>query len=270
MAETKETKEVAVKQTFDVVIMDKLTANEDALPKDFNKTRFTQNCIAVLKDNSNLSNMLKTPQGKAQVLSGLMKGAFLGLDFFNKEAHLIPYGNTVQFIPDFRGSRKLAKKYSIKPIDDIESYLVREGDKLDIKIVGGVKTFDFEPIPMNNGAIVGAFAYVRYEDGSIKLETMNMEELEAARKQSKAPNSPAYKNFYGEMARKTVLHRLCKNIDLDFENNKQRDLFISGTEIETDKVMKVKADNPFADDVQEDIVVDAEVIEEGADNAENA
>jgi recombination protein RecT len=270
MAETKETKEVAVKQTFDVVIMDKLTANEDALPKDFNKTRFTQNCIAVLKDNSNLSNMLKTPQGKAQVLSGLMKGAFLGLDFFNKEAHLIPFGSTVQFIPDFRGSRKLVKKYSIKPVDDVDSFVVREGDKLDVKVVGGVKTFDFEPIPLNNGTIVGAFAYVRFEDGSVKWEMMNIDELEAARSQSKAKNSPSWSKFTSEMYRKTVLHRLCKNIDLDFESNQQRDLFISGNEIETDKVMKVKADNPFADDVQEDIVVDAEVIEEGADNAENA
>jgi recombination protein RecT len=99
---------------------------------------------------------------------------------------------------------------------------------------------------------------------------MNIDELEAARSQSKAKNSPSWSKFTPEMYRKTVLHRLCKNIDLDFESNQQRDLFISGNEIETDKVMKVKADNPFADDVQEDIVVDAEVIEEGADNAENA
>lgn len=258
-----ETKELANRQTFDIVLMDKLTSNEEALPKDFNKQRFVQNSIAVLKDNSTLANLLSTSKGKSQVLSGLMKGAYLGLDFFNKEAHLIPYGNTVQFIPDFRGSRKLVKKYSIKPVDDVDSFIVREGDKLDVKIIGGVKSFDFEPIPMNNGAIVGAFAYVRFSDGSVKWEMMNIDELEAARNQSKAKNSPAWRNFLAEMYRKTVLHRLCKNVDLDFETVNQRDLFIAGNEIETsDKVMKVKADNPFTDDTeQEEIFVESEVVE---------
>ena len=261
-----EKNEVALKQTFDVALMDKLTTNEEALPKDFNKQRFVQNSIAVLKDNTNLANLLKTPNGKSQVLSGLMKGAYLGLDFFNKEAHLIPYGNTVQFIPDFRGSRKLVKKYSIKPVDDVDSFIVREGDKLDVKIVGGVKTFDYEPIPMNNGEIVGAFAYVRYADGSVKWEMMNKEELEITRNQSKAKNSPAWVKFTSEMYRKTVLHRLCKNVDLDFENNNQRDLFIAGNEIDTsNKVMKPKVENPFNEE-PEDIIVESEVIEESEVN----
>jgi len=263
-----EKNEVALKQTFDVALMDKLTSIEEALPKNFNKQRFVQESISVLKDRPELANLLKTPQGKMQVMSGLLKGANLDLSFSNKEAHLIVYGNSVQFIPDFRGSRKLVKKYSIKPVDDVDSFLVREGDKLDVKIVGGVKTFDYEPIPMNNGQIVGAFAYVRYSDGTVKWEMMNLDELEAARNQSKAKNSPAWKNFLGEMYRKTVLHRLCKNVDLDFENSNQRDLFMSGNEIETNnKIMKPKADNPFTEEA-EDIVVESEVIEES--EVENA
>jgi recombination protein RecT len=97
---------------------------------------------------------------------------------------------------------------------------------------------------------------------------MNLDELEAARNQSKAKNSPAWKNFLGEMYRKTVLHRLCKNVDLDFENSNQRDLFMSGNEIETNnKIMKPKADNPFTEET-EDIVVESEVIEES--EVENA
>lgn len=168
---------------------------------------------------------------------------------------MIPYGNTVQFIPDFRGSRKLVKKYSIKPVDEVDSFLIRKGDELKVSIVGGVKTFEFTPIPLNNNEIIGAFAYVVYADGKVKWEQMNIDELEKARNQSKASNSPAWKNFTGEMYRKTVLHRLCKNVDLEFENNNQRDLFMSGNEINTER-KPIEVENPF------DEIIDSEVVEE--------
>ena len=61
-----------------------------------------------------------------------------------------------------------------------------------------------------------------------------MADLENTRKSSKASNSPAWKNFTGEMYKKTVLHRLCKHIELDFENPTQKNAFNAGVEIETD------------------------------------
>ena len=63
---------------------------------------------------------------------------------------------------------------------------------------------------------------------------MSLADLENTRKSSKASNSPAWKNFTGEMYKKTVLHRLCKHIELDFENPTQQNTFLSGMEIETD------------------------------------
>ena len=44
------------------------------------------------------------------------------------------------------------------------------------------------------------------------------------------------------MYKKTVLHRLCKHIELDFENPTQRNAFMSDMEIETDTEKIVEAE----------------------------
>ena len=215
--------------TFSDNLRNELTNVQDALPKDFNKERFVQNALALLNDNPNIAKY-----GQAQIIGGLMKGAYLGLDFYSKECYLVPYGNQLNYQTDYRGAKKLAKKYSIRPIKDIYAKLVREGDSFEEKIVSGEQTFDFKPLPFNDGKIIGAFAVCLYADGGMQYDTMSLADLENTRKSSKASNSPAWKNFTGEMYKKTVLHRLCKHIELDFENPTQQNTFLAGMEIETD------------------------------------
>lgn len=220
---------VAPKQTFSTVLTEKLESVQDALPKDFNKARFVQNALALLNDNTQLQ---KYPQ--SQIMAGLLKGAYLGLDFYSKECYLIPYGDSLNYQTDYRGAKKLAKKYSIRPIKDIYAKLVREGDEFDETIVNGEQGINFKPKPFNDGKIIGAFAVCLFTDGGMVYDTMSLADLENTRKSSKAQNSPAWKNFTGEMYKKTVLHRLCKHIELDFENPTQQTAFMAGMEIETD------------------------------------
>ena len=124
---TQNTGTVAQKpKTFDMALMEKLDSVNDALPKDFNKQRFVQNTLALIHDNPKLMEYKQS-----EIMSGLMKGATLGLDFFNKEAYLVPYGSQLNYQTDYRGAKKLAKKYSIRPIKDIYAKLVREGDEFE-------------------------------------------------------------------------------------------------------------------------------------------
>ena len=220
---------VAEKKTFSLALTEKLDSVSEALPKDFNKARFVQNALALINDNPSLQKY-----SQSQLTAGLLKGAYLGLDFYSKECYLVPYGNQLNYQTDYRGAKKLAKKYSIRPIKDIYAKLVREGDSFEEKIVSGEQTFDFKPLPFNDGKIIGAFAVCLYADGGMQYDTMSLADLENTRKSSKASNSPAWKNFTGEMYKKTVLHRLCKHIELDFENPTQQNTFLSGMEIETD------------------------------------
>ena len=245
---------------FSIVLADKLDSVSDALPKDFNKARFVQNALALVNENPNIAKY-----GQQKIMAGLLKGAYLGLDFYSKECYLVPYGNDLNYQTDYRGAKKLAKKYSIRPIKDIYAKLVHEGDLFEEKIIGGEQSFDFKPKPFNDGKIIGAFAVVLYTDGGMAYDTMSLSDLENTRKASKASNSPAWKNFTGEMYKKTVLHRLCKHIELDFENPTQQNMFLSGMEIETDQQKIAEneiAENANSVDFPEDVVVDSKVVEE--------
>ena len=245
---------------FSIVLADKLDSVSDALPKDFNKARFVQNALALVNENPNIAKY-----GQQKIMAGLLKGAYLGLDFYSKECYLVPYGNDLNYQTDYRGAKKLAKKYSIRPIKDIYAKLVHEGDLFEEKIIGGEQSFDFKPKPFNDGKIIGAFAVVLYTDGGMAYDTMSLADLENTRKASKASNSPAWKNFTGEMYKKTVLHRLCKHIELDFEDPTQQNMFLSGMEIETDQQKIAEneiAENANSVDFPEDVVVESKVVEE--------
>lgn len=243
-------------KTFGMALTEKLDSVSEALPKDFNKPRFVQNALALLNDNPQLQKY-----NGNQLLGGLMKGAYLGLDFYSKECYLVPYGNQLNYQTDYRGAIKLAKKYSIRPIKDIYAKLIREGDTFTEKVVNGEPSVDFAPKFLNDGKIIGAFAVCLFKDGGILYDVMSLADLENTRSASKAANSPAWKKFTGEMYKKTVLHRLCKHIELDFENPTQRNTFDSDMAIETDTEKIVEneiAANANAEEFIPDDVIDAD------------
>ena len=224
MAEEKTTVVAEKKEKFSVMLTNSLTEVEDALPRDFNKTRFVQNAIALLNENETLASFGKS-YGSNQIKLGLLKGAFLGLDFISNEAYLIPYGSKLQFMPSYRGCIKLAQKYSIRPIKDIYAKVVRQGDEFKEKIIDGQPSIDYLPLPFNGGDIIGAFAVCQFQDGGMQYDVMTLAELEQTRKASKMANGPAWKNYPAEMYKKTVLHRLCKHIQIDFDSPEQYKYF---------------------------------------------
>lgn len=216
-------------KNFSLVIKDKLESIEGALPKDFNKTRFIQNAIALLNEKPDLAKF-----GQTKIMAGLMRGAMLGLDFFNKEAYLVGYGTELQYQTSYIGSQKLIKKYALHKVKNIYAELVRQDDLFETGIEANKRYVTFKPKPFNNMPVIGAFAVCEFEDGDIAVETMNLDELEAVRKKSKMGNAGAWKEFAGEMQKKSVIRRLCKKIEIDFENPEQKEIFEADTDIETD------------------------------------
>ena len=256
-------------QTFTEMMTLTLTEVKDALPTDFSIPRFVQNAVALLNNNKPLAQYAKT-YGTSRIKQGLLLGAYLGLDSLNQEFHLIPYGAELNFQKDYRGARKLIMKYSIRPVKDVYAMLIREGDFLEEVVEMGVRNVNFKPLPLNRGKTVGAFAVVLYEDGGVAYDVMNIDELEATRKKSKAANAMAWKDFPGEMQKKTVLHRLSKQIPLDFANQQQKDAFMADVAIDTEKTdYSEEITDPFAQtEVVEGEVIDGEATEIEEDTAE--
>ena len=227
-----EKNELAKKELFSVQLTDALNEQKEALPADLNIPRFVQNAVALLNGNDVLARFAKE-HGTAQIKAGLMRGAYLGLDALNSEMYLVPYGSTLNFMASYKGMVKMAQKYATRPIKSIYAKVVREGDVFEETIVNGEPTINFTAKPFNNAPMVGVFAVCQYKDGGIQYEVMSAEEVEQCRRQSKAQNSPAWKNFTSEMAKKTVLRRLAKSLPIDMDA-KAVEMFDSGTEIETD------------------------------------
>lgn len=234
-----------------------LDTKVDALPKGFNKTRFLQNAMVVLQDTKDISKV--TPESVARCM---LKGAFLGLDFFNGECYAIPYGSTIRFQTDYKGEKKLVKKYAINPILDIYAKLVRTGDEFIEGIKDGKQTIEFNPVPFNDEKIIGAFAVVLYKDGSMQYETMSIKEIEETRKNfSKQGAGIAWTKSFGEMCKKTVLRRLCKHIEIDFETTEQKQEFNNASEYEFKKEAPQKAKSSL--DISEDeSIIEGEIIDE--------
>ena len=201
-----------------------------ALPKDFNKSRFALNAVAFLKG----ANSAVMECGQQQIISCLMQGATLGLDFMAKDCYAVPYKGKLEFMTSPTGDIKLVKKYSKRPVKEIDAKLVREGDAFEVTYNDGEPSWVFKPKPFSDAPIIGGFAWVEYEDGGKLLDTLTRAELDAARSQSRASNSPAWTKFTNEMFRKVCIHRICKKVTKEFENPTQQEIFDDGTAIVTD------------------------------------
>lgn len=256
----KETGLVAIHNRIESMIDQKI----QAMPKDFNKTRFIQNAMTVLQENKDKIASLDP----TSVARTMLKGAFLGLDFFQKECYAIPYGNKLEFIVDYKGKKKIAKKYSIRPIKDIYAKIVKQGDTFDELIINGQQSINFKPLSFNDGDIIGAFAVVLYQDGNMQYETMSVKDIENVRdKYSKQSKGPAWTNSFDEMCKKTVLGRLCKHIETDFESIEQAKVYEESADVEFTKKAKEQVvatsslDKTYTED-EEETIIDIEPTQE--------
>ena len=229
--DTKQTNQLTVLDQAQSNLREMIEEKRDAMPKDFNKTRFIQNCMAVLMDTREIGKC-----DPVSIARTMIKGAFLDLDFFMKECYAIPYGNALNFQTDWKGEIKVIKKYSIEKIRIIYPDIVREGDQFEARVTNGEKTVNHIPDSFSDGDIKGAYAVVVYGNGSVDYELMSKKEIEDIRKDfSKAVNSKAWKSAFGEMCKKTVLRRLRKRIPITLENAEQAKALEEGGDLDVKK-----------------------------------
>ena len=238
----------------------RLQEEASAMPKNFNQTRFLQNCLTVLRDVKDIEKCEVD-----SIVSTLIKGAYLDLDFFMGTCYAIPYNKNIgtrdkpkwikalQFQTDYKGDMALAKKYSSNNILDIYAKVVKKGDDFNIEIRDGKQFVNFKPLPFNDSEILGAFAVIYYEDGSMSYDSMSKKEILAtreayAKKDKNNKFSKAWQNSEGEMFKKTVLKRACKLVTLSFDNSKQDDAYNESSDIDVTEVIDVtetKVKDPF-------------------------
>ena len=157
----------------------------------------------------------------AKFMMDCVRMVTLGLDAGNNECYAIPYNNKksgkveLQCSPSAKGYQKLALLYSVgKKIIDFSCFTIKEGDTFTVKRTPGNDIWTYEEDVFGSGKRKGYVTIVTYEDGTSKIMTHSLEDIEKRRNASKAPNSPAWTKWYDEMAQAKAIRRHATRISI--------------------------------------------------------
>jgi len=171
------------------------------------------------------------------VFLAVLAAAQLGLDPVGSlgSAYILPYKNRkagryeAQLIIGYRGLIDLARRSG--QVQTIEAHCIHEGDTFE-EIYGTERRLRFVPNRNDRGPILGAFAFATLTGGGSQWEVMSRDEIEAIRRGSKGGSTSfsPWSTHWSEMARKTVVRRLCKYLPLSPELVKAVDVEDNGAE----------------------------------------
>jgi recombination protein RecT len=134
----------------------------------------------------------------------------------DKLAYLIDYAGKLQFSPSYVGMIKRLKEAGA--CADIYAELVRDGDEL-IADSGTSRKLVHRLGPINKrGEIVGAYALATLGNGLTNYEILEMADIHAIERAAiriQKKESPAWREFRGEMIKKSAIRRLCKRLPGD-------------------------------------------------------
>jgi recombination protein RecT len=144
----------------------------------------------------------------ASVIDAVNRCAELGLEPGSPlgHAYLVPFKQECQLIIGYRGYLHLM--FRSGGLKDAQAHVVYENDKF----VGRLGT---DPMIEHTigfgkrGRVIGAYCVLRFVNGGLHVESMNMDELTAVQSVSRAKSGP-WLDWPDEMRRKTVLKRAAK------------------------------------------------------------
>lgn len=216
MSETQGVKQelTVVQKNFNTVrqmIDGRLSEIKSTLPKHIRPDHFLRVYINSIQRNPALLEC--TP---ISLLGALLLCAQFGLepDGLTRQAYLIPFNNgktgnkEVQVIVGYGGLIDMARRSG--QITGVEARVVSEKD--DFKYSFGLNpTLDHVPYTKGDaGKPVAFYAIGRFLGGHSQFDVMSKEDVDKIRGRSKAAGAGPWVTDYNEMAKKTVVRRLCK------------------------------------------------------------
>jgi recombination protein RecT len=184
---------------------------EQVAPKHLSADRLMRVALMTISRTPKLAEC--TPHS---LLNAFMTASQLGLEVGGVlgEAYLVPYGKEATFLVGYRGLINLARRSG--QIISIEAQVVRQGDLFDFEY-GLEMRFRHQPKAEVDAPITHAWALARFRDGGHQLDVMTIRDVEAIRKRSRSATNGPWVTDFAEMAKKTVVRRLCKYLPLSPE-----------------------------------------------------
>lgn len=188
-----------------------------SFPADYNPTNALMGAYLIMKETTDKSGRcILESCSQNSIANSLMDMATLGLNASKKQGYFIAYAGKCQFQKSYFGNITLAKRNGMKKIT---AEVIYEGDTFKYHIEDGVKIIDVHEQDFMNidvDKVKGAYAVATMEDGSKIVEVMNIAQLKKAWNQRmgglKEDENSTHTKFRDQMAKKTVINRLCKII----------------------------------------------------------
>lgn len=163
----------------------------------------------------------------ASISGVLLASASTGLSLspIKKEAYVIPrkvkiktpgqpdrWESRAIFDPSYIGLMKAATDSGA--VRNFESHDVYLGDYLEYDLIAGKPKVHRPYWTMGNqrGQLVGVYGWAVLHDGTIIPDHMGADELEKIQSKSDNKDGAIYQDWKGEMARKSLLKRICKHV----------------------------------------------------------
>ena len=229
-----------------------------SFPADYNPTNALMGAYLIMKETTDKNGKcILESCSQASIANSLMDMATLGLNASKKQGYFIAYGGKCQFQKSYFGNITLARRNGLKTIN---AEIIYDGDTFKYHIENGMKVIDVHEqdfMNIDNDKILGAYAVAIMDDGRKVVEVMNINQLKKAWNQRmgglKEDASSTHMKFKDQMAKKTVINRLCKLI-----GNTSTDGNIS--EI-SDRLDEVADADMVAEDVAYDIEKNANTVD---------
>ncbi|MGD9544987.1 MAG: recombinase RecT [Methylocystis sp.] len=159
---------------------------------------------------------------RASLFQSAMKAAQDGLLPDGRDGALVVFGGRVQWMPMIAGILKKVRNSG--ELLSISAYVAYSNDEFTYEL-GDEEKIIHKPSLDDRGRPRLAYAIAKTKDGGIYREVMTVAEVEKVRAVSKAKNAGPWKDWWDEMARKTVLRRLAKRLPMstDLDDLVRRD-----------------------------------------------
>lgn len=151
------------------------------------------------------------------LVNSVIKAAELGLDCSGTlgSAYLVPYKTECTLIIGYRGLIDLARRSG--QILSIEARVVWTNDVFEVEYGLNPKLVHKPVIDGDSGDFRLVYAVAKLRDGGEQFDVMNYEDIRKIQKRSRAGDSGPWVTDFPEMARKTVVRRLCKYLPMSVE-----------------------------------------------------
>lgn len=243
-----------------------------ALPRHMKPDRMIRVMLTAINSTPRLLNC-----SRESLLAALMKCSQYGLEPDGRHAHLIPYGDQVQLIFDYKGLVDLVRRSG--EVTDIHCDVVYDADEFEYSFGSGGKLYHKPNLrEQNRGAIYCAYSFVKLKDGAVSYDVMSTHEINAVRdasqgyqafKSGKTRSNP-WDSFWNEMAKKTVFRRHTKWLPLSSELKEKVNADDDLAQTEEARLKNAKQVFPVADEMMALPSGDTAAATPSADSAEES